>query len=701
MTATGSHRSTSHRLWVLASLGLVATTICACGDAGLAPTVNTAVPVVVRADLVDAGLLGETDGGTLEVGVLDERDAADVLRVPISDAAAASSGPEDAPRPPVATTDDGAFDVRPELVDLNPAEALRFEAVETGDLADHRIDMVFPGLGFHTGLGLHDVDRDGDLDLFVGASVDPAGDPACIYRNDSSPGTVHFTRVTSWCVDRAYVVTSVAFLPGDDDAPTRMLLTGRDTWAIATLDDRLRIEPFTVDRIDADASCDAAPNLLFDADLDGDLEAWIGCQGGLGSGADGLGRAFDLVLDLSEAPPTRVPVDGLPELSEASITLGTASLDLNDDGLLDLVTVVDTLSTPRGRNTLLPPGGTRVRCRPGDGCAWRAEPMLDTPAAWGSFMGITPWRLGEREVFYLTDFGPNRVIDLAADVRADVAPAIGADVYDQRFFAFSWSAIPGDFDGDGDDDLYVTQGSLPPLDAAHFARHFDVLLTQSEGRVVPFSPSVGIPLHTDGAVDRPEGAMSHRNGWRADLDGDGYLELILGVWEGAPRVVRIREYAGPAWCTLRPTPRYVPTAGYGDHVIGPDGRLDRARVQGQTRFDVPRTLVTRHREGAIRFASGALAPWSCAPGETVEVAEPEWLAITASDGELEIHVSSAGGWEPGASVAVFVRSPGGTIERQTIGEVDVHSTIALPAGARVMVEVDGRLVGRWWSFDES
>jgi len=644
----------------------------------------------------DAGLDGALDGA-LDGEIMDgtaEGGADDPLPlegVPADDEPA-GSGPHTAPGDGTRPDDVGAAAPDPQHKRTPLIGAIRFRRASAGDLTDHRFASTN---GYHSGMALHDVDGDGDLDVFVGTADADGADPACLYRNASTPGAFDFRRVRQWCLGDL-AATGAHFVPHDVPGEARAIVFGVDVFAdVVFSHDGVDIVPFTPERIDPDVSCNASAGVLFDVELDGSMELVILCSAP-GRSRGPVVAAADLVLDVTSRPPVVADVPPWPELEPGSMTLAAAIDDFDDDGLLDLISINDTYSSPRSAHTALEPGGTRRRCAPGEPCTWDPQHFATGLDAWGNHMGYARIEVDGRTMHYISDYGPNLLVDLQSGAeRHDEARAFGAQLDPaEPPWTYSWAVVPADFDGDGRDDLFVTQGSLSPHSTWHYRRHYNAVLANvGDGRFVPLSTSVGFrPL----AV-RDNTRESHRGTWRTDLDGDGRLDFLVSMSQGTPVVYRVDTDDDPAWCTVEPRPRVVPTWGYGDHASRPDGTVERTRVQGQVRHVIGRSLVTRTRSGFVEFASGARARFACEPGEHVIVDEPDWLSIEPMDGHVQIEITGPVGFPGDAPLVVALRSEGETVVADA-GTVRAPDLVPLGEATHVMLAVRGRWIGRWWDL---
>jgi len=132
--------------------------------------------------------------------------------------------------------------------------------------------------------------------------------------------------------------------------------------------------------------------------------------------------------------------------------------------------------------------------------------------------------------------------------------------------AFAGGAAAGDYDNDGDIDLYIVRGDLAPN-----------LLYQNDGsgNFTDLAASAGI------AETKPGGGVYRHSGPTfADMDGDGYLDLFLGSLNGDPVMVYKNNGDGTftdvtaASGLAQINKENTISAAFGDYDL--DGRIDLA-----------------------------------------------------------------------------------------------------------------------------
>ena len=578
-------------------------------------------------------------------------------------------------------------------------------AAEIGTLRFGRIDA--PGIRDHwtgevktygAGGGLLDIDGDGDEDLFLGGWDLDAGSPPCLYRNVSSPGAIAFTPVEEYCGHHLGKVVSAGGVDVDNDGRDELLLLGHEVQRLV----RFHPEPSVTDlrdaipRGDPRRACLAGAYAATDLDHDGLVDLLFGCQ------SLKQPRRIDqhnIALRQTAAGDFALFSDPLYDaLEDDGVTLAVGVIDIDDDGLQDIVVVNDTFVREGAETNHLTTGAALFRCAPAAPCAFDRRLFAEGTRAWGSYMGVGSVDIhGAGPHLYITDWGANRLLafdgrtpsDLAADYRVDLGTSLGLPL-------FGWAALVDDFDRNGLDDLLVTQGSASPDQFGGYTKHRDALLLQrgdGDFRLVDDEVGLGVPTHDDSGHDLR--VYSSRGAAKADFDGDGYLDFVVTGLEGATKLFSELPTSdnAPTRCTLRPRPRVVPSYGVGYAVRAPWSDTWRRRdMQGQPRFGAAGSILTSHPAGRLRFPSGAEVEFDCSEVRVQTVTEPDWIQVTQDGPNVRVALDAP--WRDPSTVEIALRSADG--ESVVPASRSDGDWVAAAHGTHAMVRLDGRWIARWW-----
>lgn len=573
---------------------------------------------------------------------------------------------------------------------------VRFERTLAAPLTDHQAGSFDFLYGW--GGALLDADGDGDLDVFLGTLDPGAGNsPACLYRNESE-GQLAFGEgeCEGWGEPRFGVAMDL-----ESDGTHELVTAGRHHLRLH----RFAPAPTTTDLLallaeeDPRRLCDAGAALPFDLDLDGHLDLVVGCtrtrtDETVDGGYPNLALRWNPDTGAFEPFPD-AHTD--PVLADPGYTLALGALDVDRDGLLDLLVANDTFTARDENSNFLPAGSAAFRCPPTETCTYTPIPFDEGNKAWGSFMGFGAVHVdGLGEHIYISDFGPNRLVGFDGRTPTDRAPDLGAEAaVAGNFFLFGWAVLVDDYDHNGLDDILLTNGNPERAEPEEFAVQQDMVLFQtSEGRFSALGTEIGLtaPNHDD-SLD-PRHAYSSRGGVRADLDQDGYVEIVHTGLTGFVKlhVEQPTPDNGPR-CTIIPVPRVVPSVGYGVGVRGQgETEFHYREIQGQIRWGSNPWIVTRHRRGMVRFASGAELAYDCGDSSgPVRIEEPEWIRVSLDGEVLSVELDSP--WME----SVELEAHFDTGELVSLESGDGVWTSAQPEQSeRAILRLNGRWLGRWF-----
>ncbi len=429
-------------------------------------------------------------------------------------------------------------------------EAPLFEAVREGEL-------VTDG-GLSRGVAWGDYDNDGDPDLVVANTINW---PQFLYRND---GDGSFTEIHEVPITLAVGWTEgVQWIDYDNDGDLDLYQTNshnqpnglfRNTGSGDFV--RIAAGELTGDSASSTMSCWA------DVDQDGDLDAFV-------VNRDGQPDALYRNKGAGEFERLRGRAPG----TDAGHGRACVWVDVDDDGDVDLY-----VGNANERNYFYRNDGS-------EGFSDVTEGDFVTAVAYTYGVSAADYdndgdadlfvsNVNERNVLYRNDGNGrfNKVTD--SPVVSDSGGASKGNTW-------------GDFDNDGDLDLFVANGTNRP-DMRNF-----VYLNQGDGRFVRLG---GGPVTQD--ADTSAGAA-----W-ADYDMDGDLDLFVANWGGSDEdnALYRNMTSGRSWVSLRTVGRTSNRQGVGAKVrikavIG-------GRAYWQTRWVIPHTGYASQNMHEVHFGLG-------------------------------------------------------------------------------------------------
>ena len=584
---------------------------------------------------------------------------------------------------------------------------LHFRRTYPAHLSEHVTDE---GGFYGIGGGLFDLDGDLDLDVFLGGSDPEAGSPPCVYRNVSEPGALAFEPLGALCGFDVGAAVAAGGVDVEGDGRDELVLLGPGRVTL----ERFHPERATTDLLegldpgDPRRTCYAGSYAATDLDLDGRVDLVIGCQDLKRPSRSTQTNLVFLQIDGGRFEPTDLPA--YAPLASNGVTLAIGVLDIDNDGLLDVLILNDAFveNGSQDVNTLTT-GVALFRAAPDAEQTFDPRDFGQGLRRGGSFMGGGNIEVdGAGEHLYLTDWGPNRLIHFRQGVPVSTATDLGIDLgFERNLALFAWSALVDDLDRNGLDDLLVTQGMVASSAPSDYMSHRDTALLQRAGGLFTRQTDeagLGAPSTEDSRSRALP--FASRGAAKADLDGDGYLDLLIAGLEGVVKIhsEQPTEDNAPDRCALAPAPRVAPGYGLGFAVAAlVDGSPDQWRrhdIQGQMRMGSGPHVLTTLTRGLLRFPSGAQVAFDCngAPGP-LRVSEPDWLGVERQGDAALVRIDAD--WLPGgpAEVVAAVKNDLGAVRRVTAQPAQGRWRVPLrPDDAAILIRLDGRWVPRWLTW---
>lgn len=562
---------------------------------------------------------------------------------------------------------------------------------------------------YGTGGALLNYDGDRDLDLFLGGWDPERDSPPCLYRNVTRPREVLFEAVEALCSFDVGPIVTAGGVDVEGDGTDELILMGPGT---------LRLERFEptrqstdlmalLDEDDPRRDCTIGAYAATDLDLDGHVDLLFGCQERKRPDDSTQNNLAFYQRGEGAFVPEALPGYGL--LDNPGQTLALGVIDLNDDGLLDIVVVNDAFVNGNNfRDSGLDSGVTLLRNAPDAAEAFTALPLGREERASGSFMGVGNIDVdGQGEHLYLTDYGPNRLIQYVDQSPIDIARELDVELgLAPRGSVFSWAAIVEDLDRNGLDDLFISQGMASSNDAVRYEEHVDTILLQTrQGHFEALTTEAGLDPPSYEDTQGSALPYSSRGAAKMDLDRNGYMDLIVGGLDGVFRFYEEQPTEDNAAdrCTLIPRNTVVPGYGLGYAVAQTsEGPWRRRDMQGQSRMGLSPWVLSSVGRGLLRFPSGAQVPFDCdgRPGPVV-VEEPQWVQVERAEAPRRVRVSFVEApWlqdQVDLRLTLAIRDQDGAV--QLVEATEAQGGWEAPLGERdaaIMVRLGARWVARWF-----
>jgi len=577
------------------------------------------------------------------------------------------------------------------------------------------------------GAGLGDVDGDGDLDLVVARIASPPAGvsegPSLLLRNLTTPGgAIRFMRDEAFSALTARRnIYGVALGDVDRDGDLDLFLGADGPDLLLENDGQGNFTDVSARAGVAGPAGDAtAGALLVDVNQDGLLDLYaINYHRGDGRTPQPV-DANRLYLNLGDG--SFVDVSAASGSASLGATHAALAADLDGDGALELYLANDALGADDGGtfpvDALYRRGGIDAEGVPSYDDVAAARGITSSHLS----MGIASADFdadGDLDL-YVTDWGPNklwlwdgaqqRYTEAAARFGVDAARSPGGEQL------ISWGAQALDLDSDGALELLVVNGDVvdPPARASY--QQVDALYRQQAvgGPFVDISASAGLPGTLAQGTTLP---VTGRGAFAGDLDGDGDLDVVLGAFGESFRVYQNRTRTRGHFLRLR----LIGSASAPDpvgavvSVTTTAGRvLTRQRTVGGETYGQGDALVELGLGDElptmieVTWPSGLRQRIDGLPGVVVDrevrLVEPSWLALSArsaSPGDpaprLTITSVDARGQPLGASAAgrtvKVTRSDGVAVVVEDHGDGGYGAALPHPGSARrttLAIELDGR-----------
>jgi enediyne biosynthesis protein E4 len=492
------------------------------------------------------------------------------------------------------------------------------------------------------GVALGDLDGDDDLDLVVATALDSPAGGSLLLVNEPSRGAYRFasdSEFTDLTQGRNAVGVALGDYDRDGDLDVFLACAGKD---LLLRNDDMEF----VDIADALGVAGAEDDITTGAiwtDLNGD--GWLDLY---------VANFMDFQQELSADVPLSQSsvnhlflntIDGFSDVTESlnmtqpGATHALAAVDLDDDGLLELFALNDTLSIDDEvrHSGKLPRDQVYVVTSVGA----NGVPVVEERAqalglgAFRASMGIEFFDLDRdgRDELYISDYGSNDLYFWNDEHDVYVNRAEDWNLAMRHGFAgrpeVHWSLHALDLNRDLRWEVFSVNGAVMGSDAQRSS-----FVEQSElgGRFGSLTENGGLD-----AIPNSENLPQPRGGYRGDLDSDGDDDFVLSSVGGDFRILENRTKAVGEALRLRLVGSVSAPDPIGARVklVWEDGaRNVLRRFAGGPPFgqnDAALEAVTRTTQSAelrVYWPSGFVQRLSAEPGpDVVKIKEPNWLEI--------------------------------------------------------------------------